>query len=194
MIWIGLSAGMRKAVEDIYDLPDRASVIVATALLDAALTECLRARLVDAGEKESLSRLFDYPAPLSSFSGRILLGQAVGIYGPETRRDLDTVRSIRNTCAHDYLVGDFTFQSIVDRTMNLRVVDHYVVESASFSNHPERASGLVIGIRDRDERMKQPRERFIGTVALLMTALRMHLPSPGSDQSIKIEGRVTPLP
>ncbi len=45
-------------------------------------------------------KLFDQNGPLSSFSNKIQMGRALGLYGEQTSSNLDTIRHIRNAFAH----------------------------------------------------------------------------------------------
>lgn len=175
MIWLAHTPELRRATEEIRSLPDKASAIVAAAVLESILGECLRARVIDTEVGQPLESLFAYPHPLSAFSARIQMGQALGLYGPDTALDLNQVRKIRNACAHDYTVG------------------------TEFEKHTERTTGLVMGIRDRDNWLSDARERFLATVALVMLGLALHTPKRSSTghlvgKPIKINGKVTPLP
>jgi hypothetical protein len=44
--------------------------------------------------------LFGLQAPMGSFAHKIIMGHAIGVYGSETRTNLDIIRTIRNTFAH----------------------------------------------------------------------------------------------
>lgn len=74
-----------------YD--DQAAAIMGVALLDNTLQTAILVKLVQPN-----TGLFD--GPLSSFAAKIKLAFALGLYGPETRDDLDLMRAIRNTFAH----------------------------------------------------------------------------------------------
>ncbi|MGM4967818.1 MltR family transcriptional regulator [Tardiphaga sp. 1201_B9_N1_1] len=61
-------------------------------------------------EKEAdraVSGLFEGEAPLSSFSAKIKIGYALGLYGKIVRDDLDTIRTVRNAFAHSTVHLDF---------------------------------------------------------------------------------------
>src|SRR6266446_1480816 len=46
-------------------------------------------------------RIFTGNGPLATFSGKIEVGFAMGIYGPRARRDRHRIRKIRNRFAHE---------------------------------------------------------------------------------------------
>lgn len=79
---------------------DRASVILAVAMLDEALESLLRCHLV-AIASSSDSLLDGAYAPISTFSARIDLSFRLGLISSRFSRDLHIVRRIRNEFAHN---------------------------------------------------------------------------------------------
>jgi DNA-binding MltR family transcriptional regulator len=63
---------------------------------------------------EEHDQLFIGTGPLATFSAKIRLGYALGIYGRKTRHDLDVVREIRNAFAHAQKVITFENQEIAN--------------------------------------------------------------------------------
>ena len=51
--------------------------------------------------------LFEDRGLLESFGAKIVMGHALGLYGKQTRRNLDILRQVRNLFAHD--ISSFTF-------------------------------------------------------------------------------------
>ena len=87
---------------------ERGSAIIVATLMDDALQQLLRAKLVPSPERND--ELFDGAyAPLSSFSAKIDFAYRVGAIGPGTRSSLHLVRKIRNEFAHSST--DITFES-----------------------------------------------------------------------------------
>lgn len=79
---------------------DRASVILAAAMLDDLLCEILKIRLIPCAN--SADALFDNAnAPLANFSSRIEMVYRLGLITHRFARDLHLVRKIRNSFAHD---------------------------------------------------------------------------------------------
>jgi hypothetical protein len=87
---------------------DRAIALVAATALDEFLKAAILTRLIKltADEHEDLFGP-NVSAPLSSFSARIKIGYALGLYDRQFREDLDLVRAIRNTFAHTLNHIDF---------------------------------------------------------------------------------------
>lgn len=82
---------------------DRASAIVAGAMLDDALARSIAARLVPAPNKDR-----DFlNGPLATFSSRIDTAYQLGLVSEFLHRDLHLIRKIRNDAAHAH--RDFSF-------------------------------------------------------------------------------------
>ncbi|MDD2734074.1 MAG: MltR family transcriptional regulator [Desulfuromonadaceae bacterium] len=96
---------------------DRGCALFAAAYLDTALEALLKASFVEGRKAEG--ELFEGTAPLSSFSAKIKLAYFLGIISDQCRRDLDTIRKIRNDFAHDATIISFETRSIADRCHNL---------------------------------------------------------------------------
>lgn len=101
---------------------DRGCALFAAAYLDDALANLLRALLVQGRALDE--ELFRSTSPLGTFSSRIKFAYYMGKISPQERRDLETIRSIRNTFAHTSEAVDFETQSIRDRCANLSLTFH----------------------------------------------------------------------
>ena len=83
---------------------DRASVILAAALLDEALATLLKTHFVPTATADD--SLFDGTgAPLSTFSARIEMTYRAGIVDAAMARNLHLIRRIRNDFAHKMIVS-----------------------------------------------------------------------------------------
>jgi DNA-binding MltR family transcriptional regulator len=91
----------------------RGAAVVAGALVDDILRDLLLSRMVALTNDET-NRLFSGSAPLGSFATRIALGYALGIYGPRTRHDLQTLKDIRNAFAHANRVISFDTREVAN--------------------------------------------------------------------------------
>jgi DNA-binding MltR family transcriptional regulator len=94
---------------------DRAVALVAATILDQFLKTALLARFVKLNSTED-DEIFgpSDSAPLSSFSARIKVAYALGIYDRDFRKDLDMIRNIRNVFAHAHGHVDFHTPAVVD--------------------------------------------------------------------------------
>lgn len=107
--------------EQLEEESDRGLALVGHAYLDDALTEFLRAFLVDdSGVADELLR---QGGPLGSFKARCDLAFSLGLIGPDMYSDLGQVRSIRNAFAHRYTPPDFSSSPVLDRCRNLKIPD-----------------------------------------------------------------------
>lgn len=79
---------------------DRGLALLSGSLVEVGLLWSIYARLPDLGEKEKRKTAYDVGAPLASFSSKIKMGRAMGVYGPVTESALNEVRAIRNAFAH----------------------------------------------------------------------------------------------
>lgn len=86
----------------IHALPtynDTELATISVALLESALRFALVGYFIKLTPKEE-DELFDDPAPLSSFSGKIRVAYAMGIIPKEVHADLHLIRKMRNAFAH----------------------------------------------------------------------------------------------
>lgn len=96
---------------------------MAASYLDKALSDLLFVSLVE-NHKKIERELFMGSAPLASFSSRITLAFYLGLISKSCRRDLDSIREIRNKFGHDPEVISFRRQDIADRCRNLAFSYH----------------------------------------------------------------------
>lgn len=80
---------------------DRATILVAGALLDHALSEVIMTRLREPPTDAGWDELWGDGGILNTFSQKIMAAYFLKIIGPETRRDFDLIRKLRNMAAHD---------------------------------------------------------------------------------------------
>ena len=99
---------------------DRGCALFATAYLDKALSDLLFVSVVSGPTKKIEKDLFDFNSPLGTFSSRIKMAYYLGKISMESRRDLDLLRSIRNTFAHHPTVVSFDDESISNKCRELK--------------------------------------------------------------------------
>lgn len=103
---------------------DRSVAIVAAALLDEALANSLKAKLLPAIKKENC--IFSSPqSPLGSFSSRIDAAFQLGLISKHLHRDLHLIRKIRNDFAHNPWDLNFEDPKIKSRVIELEKVSNY---------------------------------------------------------------------
>jgi len=86
---------------------DRAKIILLSSILDDLLEYRLSKRIKPSINTEQTDYLFRFEGPLGTFSSRIELGYAFGFIEPDIASQLNTIREMRNACAHSKFVLSF---------------------------------------------------------------------------------------
>lgn len=86
--------------------------------LDALLKKFLKPRRRPKEEDDELFRAY---APLSTFSGRISMAHRLGLLSRDDADSLDTLRSLRNDCAHK--IFDFRFDESPAKERTARFIE-----------------------------------------------------------------------
>jgi hypothetical protein len=106
--------------EEMQHQNDRVAAIACAAWLDDMLSGIIATRFIPLGT-DWKERVFDaQTAPLTTMHGKIVIGYALGLYGPKTRADMDHIRWIRNQFAHRADPILFTQPEIAARCMKLQ--------------------------------------------------------------------------
>jgi hypothetical protein len=92
----------------------------ASALVELSLTESLLSRLWTKNGKAN-NELVEVGCPLGSFAWKIRMAEAMRVFGPVTRRDLDAIRTVRNAFAHSHRPLTFDHSSVAELCRNLTV-------------------------------------------------------------------------
>lgn len=101
---------------------DRGCALFAAAFLDHALKELVTKCLVQ--DEKIKDELLGQNGPLASFSSRINLAYYLGKLSRVCRRDLNTIRQIRNEFAHKSTLITFDTPSVADRCRTLLYSAH----------------------------------------------------------------------
>jgi hypothetical protein len=111
-------------IEELENQSDRAAAIILAAWVEEELLGAIKSKL----EKDDsiFKKLFYNSGPLSSFSAKIDIAKALGIYDSEIYSDLNIIRRIRNEFAHEILDKNnfalsFESKHIRDRALSLKV-------------------------------------------------------------------------
>lgn len=97
---------------DLIQESDRGAVLIGVAFLDFLLALLITSRMIDGKTADKLVGFENGTSPLSSFAVRTDLAYALGWIGPETHRELNFLRKIRNKFAHSHDVEGFEHQQI----------------------------------------------------------------------------------
>jgi DNA-binding MltR family transcriptional regulator len=126
---------------------DRGAAIIAGSVLDQLLKNVIEARLLSLDKKQQ-NALFGRMAPLSTFSAKIEIGFAIGIYPIVAYRQLKMIQKVRNEFAHRIEAIKF---------------DH--PEIMKIINHPDRKRSVMAASAVK------PRDEFLVTFSLLTVML-----------------------
>lgn len=104
---------------------DRAAAIVGGAFVDELITELIKCHLVT--DEASDKKLFSGSGPLATFSAKIDIAYRLGLISKTEHVAINTIRSIRNTFAHEMGTATFSNQSIRDKCANIAMPRHMEV-------------------------------------------------------------------
>ncbi|MCE7982443.1 MAG: hypothetical protein DYG89_14715 [Caldilinea sp. CFX5] len=149
MAWTIIDENHRQIIQELEAQTDRGAAIIGASLIDKQLEEAIRVRLLcNSATKE----LFKLSGPMHSFSAKINLAFALGLYGSHVYNDLNLIRKIRNDFAHFEIPINFTTQSISNRCSELWLPKHVEI------NHQPLSP-------------KEPRDQYLRAVNILNSML-----------------------
>lgn len=97
---------------------ERGAVIVSASLIDEALEELMKTKLIPSPERDDELFVGSY-APLDRFSAKIDFAYRLGIISLSTRASLHLLRKLRNDFAHSALRMSFESSSVKNRIREL---------------------------------------------------------------------------
>ncbi len=115
MVWMIGSDEESAALEELSSASDRAAAILAAVIVENRLTDALKKILHD--DTKVANEMFRSSGPVGVFSAKIDLAFLVGLCSADARRELVTVKDIRNAFAHSLAVTDFNTQKIENLTL-----------------------------------------------------------------------------
>jgi hypothetical protein len=112
---LALKRGTLEYLEEYYaqidaEQNDRGAAILACTFLENALEIAISRRL--SGSGKIFDRLFLNEGPLGTFDAKILIADALDIYGTLTRQNIITIKHVRNAFAHCSIPIDFSTKEI----------------------------------------------------------------------------------
>jgi len=106
------------------EFEDRATVLIAGALLDQALEAAILTHFVNLNKNEKRDIFSgEVNGPLSSFAHKIRISYALGIIGKNAKEDLNVIKAIRNAFAHAFDHVDFSTETIKLACEHIKVID-----------------------------------------------------------------------
>jgi DNA-binding MltR family transcriptional regulator len=110
---------MHEALDHISREGAHTTVILGTALVEAALQMALRVRMYSGMSVADEASLFDGDGPLATFSAKIRMGFAFEVVNEEMRAELNRLRDIRNAFAHSKYFLKFETQEVSEACSTL---------------------------------------------------------------------------
>ena len=135
-----------KILTEMTSASERIRAVVAGSFLDGVLEYAIAKELVDLTEEEE-NAVFDLGGPLASCNQKILMGHALGLFGPKTKAQLKIINKVRNIFAHN--MNEVTFDD--DDVAKL-------------------ASQLTFGLSE-EEGARPLKDRFVNSAHYLVLAL-----------------------
>jgi len=113
-------------VDELRSQNDRATAIVGGTMVEAHLRNAILSRFHPLSNVRR-DRLFTGYGPLATFSAKIEIAAALGIFGQKTCTDIGAVKDIRNKFAHSLEDGPWSFQhpEIQKLCDKLYLVEHF---------------------------------------------------------------------
>jgi hypothetical protein len=145
------------------EMDGRAAALILSSILDTVLETAIKFHFVQLSKRRFNSVFRNPTAPLSTFSSKIAIGYALGIYGDELRSQMDRIRSIRNAFAHAMLSISF---------------DDPVIAAACNKLDPRR---LMTEGETYQAEKNTPRERFTVTANLATILLLRHVQTKADE-------------
>lgn len=99
---------------------DRGAAVMAAALVERALEDRIRTKLIDPGDGTADTWFEGINAPFRTFSAKISLGRALGIYDAQIESLLIAVKNLRNAFAHGMVPLTFSDPTLADECVKLR--------------------------------------------------------------------------
>jgi hypothetical protein len=119
---------------------------------------------------------------LGAFATKIKLGFLVGIYGKNGRTELTIIKDIRNAFAHRLDIEGFGAETMRDKAMSLTFGERYTIDLQQGQEgsppKPDPSSPIGdwpwwFGIKNKEETLKSPRQRFLMSVSAMTYGLSL---------------------
>ncbi len=165
MTWLLTCDAHRKAIAEIEQTKsDRATVIVATSVVEKDLVRAIEIRMVP--DERETNMLFKHSGPLGAFEAKVHLAYLMGMIDGSLRDDLTRIADIRNRFAHQVEPLRFNSHAVHALCDALTIVDapgYPEIPDASLSEELRRPARLTADAT--------PRARFVQAIKLCLIAL-----------------------
>lgn len=165
-----------EAFADLEDssLPDRVIGIIAAAILDQRLSECILESIHK--DRDIETEMTKGKGPFGNFNTKIRLGFLLGIYSEQMKKDLFIIQDIRNSFAHSHHRQDFNSEAIVRLIGKLTTIQRLKRDDGSLGGGPTLLNFILS--QSTWTVPTDNRSTFVTTVKLLNNAIGPHRPSP----------------
>ena len=151
---------------EFYAGSDRAAVILQASNVENILQSVLQKKMRQPLASEFRERLFDGNGPLATFSNKILVGYALGLFGSVFRHDLDLIRELRNGFAHTRHPMTLSTPHVAEVCKFLKLPDDKKLRATGPQPYYDRYPDLAVAADQ-----SHPRTRF--TVACHTISVRL---------------------
>lgn len=165
MTWLLTCDAHRKAIAEIEQTKsDRASVIVATSVIEKDLVRAMAMRMVE--DERETNMLFKHSGPLGPFEAKVHLAYLMGLIDGPLRDDLTYIADIRNRFAHQVEPLHFNSHAIHALCDKLTIVD-----APAYPEIPDPGLPAEHRCPARLPVDTTPRARFVQATKLFLIAL-----------------------
>jgi hypothetical protein len=171
---------------DLSKESDRAVGVLAAAFVEEELDAYVRRQFIrsDKSYLDMADSLFKGRGPLATFSTKIDMGWLLGLYGEHARKQLHTIREIRNAFAHKATAGSFEAQPARDYVPNLTIGEMAFTPSVEPGEWVLQYPGMPVGLLVKPDDPSVPlagktlRDRYIFTCMFFVSAFTNHKGAP----------------
>jgi hypothetical protein len=122
----------KEALDQVLNAEPRSAVLVGASFLEFTLEMAIRSRLRPPKSETESRRLFsEQDGIFSNFHRKIWAAYYLNLIGPLTRSDCDTVRQIRNECAHSTGAISFETSALHDRCRSFDLLKRIKASNAT---------------------------------------------------------------
>ncbi|HWA90567.1 MAG TPA: hypothetical protein VG889_11055 [Rhizomicrobium sp.] len=121
--------------EEFAGSSDRGCALILSAVIERRLESVIRSILREDLSNTEKIELFSHEGAMGSFSSKIQIGYALGIYGKKTKHDLTLIRHLRNAFAHTRKPLRFEMKVVRD-VCEIFVLPRERPTLMKFSNYP----------------------------------------------------------
>jgi len=167
MEWLLLDPSERRMIEEIANQSDRGAALIAGSYLEKRLEDSIKSIMW--ATEPVYKEIFEGTGPLATFSAKINVAYALGLYPKEIQEKCHLIRRIRNEFAHEIEPWTFNTESVRNRCRILSI-PKFLAPEGSKQEDFDVPSNALVRYREQLSSAQTNRERYIAFV-VLMTAL-----------------------